>query len=388
MRGRKQYSRMGIYRGGVLQSAPMQLYEMTRASEADLLNDSAIDLGCDRFARQQQVVSAGMFINEVPQIDIANGTFTADFYFWIRFMPDKVPGAADPEHIEFPGMLKTKFYPASVVAKGNLDDCSVYRLWHVLSDFKGDFDLHRYPLDRQTLALRFFNARAASEQIIYIPDRRQDELKAHAMEQVKHASTPDTLRLVDDRKDPTLRDFAPDIFRRLTQWTMVKTNKERTNLVTPSSLGDPRLVGQNNVRGLSGFKMSIEVRRRLVSTMSKSMLPLGLLTLILFASLFFPDKFSANKVGVAITAALSCAVLLTSLNSQLGNVGHVIAVEYLFYAFLLMCLLVMISVVISEQLRSASKDVQAKRVDHAMSIVFAGSLAVTAVAGWLASQYW
>ncbi|MCS6763457.1 MAG: hypothetical protein MO853_05165 [Candidatus Protistobacter heckmanni] len=66
----------------------------------------------------------------------------------------------------------------------------------------------------------------------------------------------------------------------------------------------------------------------------------------------------------------------------MGNVGYVMAVEYLFYAFLLMCLLV-----ISEQLRSASKDVQAMRVDHAMSTVFAGSLAVTAVAGWIASQY-
>jgi hypothetical protein len=46
-----------------------------------------------------------------------------------------------------------------------------YRLWQVTGDFKNDFDLRRYPADRQTLVMRFFNANAASDRIVYVRDR-------------------------------------------------------------------------------------------------------------------------------------------------------------------------------------------------------------------------
>jgi len=42
----------------------------------------------------------------------------------------------------------------------------------VRGDFKNDFDLHHYPFDRQTITVRLFNARAASDRIVYVQDRR------------------------------------------------------------------------------------------------------------------------------------------------------------------------------------------------------------------------
>ena len=41
----------------------------------------------------------------------------------------------------------------------------------------------------------------------------------------------------------------------------------------------------------------------------------------------------AALIFVAITGALSGAEPLAAINSQLGGVGYVIAVEYVFYAF-------------------------------------------------------
>ena len=38
--------------------------------------------------------------------------------------------------------------------------------------FRNDFDLHRFPFDRQTLSIPFFNARAAADCIVYVLDNR------------------------------------------------------------------------------------------------------------------------------------------------------------------------------------------------------------------------
>jgi hypothetical protein len=42
----------------------------------------------------------------------------------------------------------------------------------VRGDFRNDFDFHHYPRDRQSLAVRLFNGRAASDRIVYVQDRQ------------------------------------------------------------------------------------------------------------------------------------------------------------------------------------------------------------------------
>ncbi|NJM11401.1 MAG: hypothetical protein HC889_05535 [Synechococcaceae cyanobacterium SM1_2_3] len=100
--------------------------------------------------------------------------------------------------------------------------------------------------------------------------------------------------------------------------------------MTHSALGDPRRTGVESYRELSGFLVTVEVARRAVATLVKSLLPLLLMTLIMYASLYFPSALLKEKVSVAITGALSGAVLLSSINSQLGGIGYTIAVEYVF----------------------------------------------------------
>lgn len=52
---------------------------------------------------------------------------------------------------------------------------------------------------------------------------------------------------------------------------------------------------------------------------------------------------------MAITGALSGAVLLTSINSQLGGVGYMVAVEYAFYGFFGLSTLCIVSVLAAER---------------------------------------
>ena len=150
----------------------------------------------------------------------------------------------------------------------------------------------------------------------------------------------------------------------------MRSEARRDVLVTPSALGDPQLLGAERVRELSGFRFEVELRRRTGATLVKSLLPVGLMTLMMFASLWFPPALVRDKVAVAITGALSGAVLLAAINAQLGNVAYTMAVEYAFYVFFALALLCILSVSLAEQLRVARRDRSALAIERATRLVF------------------
>lgn len=203
-------------------------------------------------------------------------------------------------------------------------------VWRVQGEFRNDFDLRRFPFDTQTLQLPFTNATAPMERIVYVVDKRSSDVGAGAQQEIA----------------------SPIAFRNLTQWDALSAGERRENLVTDSALGDPTRTGVSSLRELSGFLVTVEVERRALATLSKTLLPLVLVTAIMFASLYFPAALVKEKVTVAITGALSGAVLLTAINTQLGSVGYTIAVEYIFYIFFLLCLLCIISVLVCERQRA------------------------------------
>jgi branched-chain amino acid transport system substrate-binding protein len=265
-------------------------------------------------------------------------------------------------------------------------------------DFKNDFDLHHFPADRQSLAIRFFNARADSDRLLYVQDRRTSigengPLAVAAADNpsvgAAFAGVPSDAPAIGRAGDRAVGGLvAPDAFRNLTQWEPLRTSQRRDILVAESSLGDPVLVGLERVRVLSGFNLTIELRRLVLATLAKTLLPLGLMALIMYASLFFPIALVKEKVTVAITAALSGAVLLSAINAQLGNIGYVIAVEYLFYAFFTLCLLCIVSVLSVEQLRVAGRKEMAVTAEWSTRVLFLLAVAGMTAAAWLVGSRW
>jgi ABC-type branched-subunit amino acid transport system substrate-binding protein len=354
-RARQQAIRVGRFRGGHFESAPLQIVAVTNPSKDELASGSVFEMGPGRFARLQRVVYTGLYLNEIQRVDVAREAFAADFYLWLRFAKDAGPGAADPTDILFPTQIAGGFDRNRPSEKRDRGDGTEYWLWRVQGEFRNDFDLRRFPFDEQTLHLPFFNARAANDRIVYVIDRASPVPGAAG--------------------DPPVA--SADAFRNITQWQFTGAGQRRENLVTQSGLGDLDRTMAEGGRELSGFLAAFDLRRQSLTTLLKTLLPLLLMSFITFASLFFPNALVKEKVTVAITGALSGAVLLSAINNQLGNIGYMVTVEYVFYAFFALALLCIIAVLSAERLRAAKRNQAAGTVEWITRAIYSGATAVS-----------
>jgi branched-chain amino acid transport system substrate-binding protein len=394
-RGGQRAIRIGRFSGRRFESAPLQIVPVTTPDTNELASGAVFEIGPGRFARLQRVVYTGVFVNEIARVDLQRSSFNADFYLWLRFARDAGPDAADPTDINFPNLVSGGFDRANPAEVREMPDGTVYRLWRVQGEFRNDFDLHRYPFDRQTLSLPFFNARAAADRIVYVLDRRSAPVersdagpapgRGQAMAAAAATGAAMGAAQASQRAD-TASVASATAFRNLTQWDPLAAREQRENLVTNSALGDPSRAGAESYRELSGFLITVDLQRRALATLAKTLLPLGLMTLIMYAALYFPVALVKEKVTVAITGALSGAVLLSAINSQLGGVGYTIAVEYAFYIFFCLSLLSIVAVLGAERLRAAGRAPVAVRTEQATRLIFL--LGVLATLAGAAALYW
>lgn len=356
-RGRQTAVRIGRFNRGHFESAPLQIVSAIHPHELELKSGAVFEMQPGRYARLQQVVYSGIYVNEILWIDQPHFTFGADFYVWIRYARNSGPEAADPGEIKFTDLASGQFDREHPVEQRDLADGTSYRLWRVQGDFRNHFDLRRYPFDSQTLTLRFFNARADVDHIVYALDQSASG------------------ELDEQGRNGTPVGVSETAFRGLSQWDFVGIHQWREHFVAKSSLGDPRRIGRENFRELSGYTAAIDCRRQWATTLSKNFLPLLLMTCIMYASLFFAPALVQAKVAVAVTGVLTGVVLLNSVNAQLGAIGYTVMVEYAFYVFFALGLLNVVSVLVGEQLRHSGHTAVAIKTDRWTRLLFL--LAVT-----------
>jgi ABC-type branched-subunit amino acid transport system substrate-binding protein len=365
--GRPTPIRIGRFSGGHFESAPIQIVPVDMPAESDIASGAVFTMTNGRSARLQRVVYTGVYINEIPRIDVTRSSFGADFYVWLRFAGDAGRDSPDPTDIVFPNLISGSFDHAKPAEQGEMPDGTQYRLWRVQGEFLNEFDLHRFPFDRQRLSLPFYNARGAADRIVYALDRRSTIPGGEGRASSGAAPLPIA---------------SPEAFRNLTLWDTLGASERRENLVTDSSLGDPRRTGAEGYRELSGFVANVDVRRRALATLAKNLMPLMLMTLIIYTTLHFPPALVKEKVVVAVTGALSGAVLLTAINSQLGGVGYTIAVEYAFFVFFGLTTVSIVAALTAEHYRAKHPAI-ARMTERGTRVLF-----LLAIIGLLGGAWW
>jgi hypothetical protein len=235
-----------------------------------------------------------------------------------------------------------------------------YRLYRISGDFKARYELRDYPFDTQQLLLHFRNTEQRQELITYVIDRFG-------------------LRLADERSS-LVEDGA---YSGLELWRFVRVRYFVDSLSSGSTLGKAALFDSGLKTEFAAFDTVIVLHRNGAIYILKNMLPLFLLALVVFATLFFPESLFRERVTIPVTAILTSAVLLLAIDNQLGDVGYTVAVEQIFYVFFALCLLVMLAGFSHERLRHAGRPRLCAVVDRFAKVLYVGTaLAATALFWW------
>lgn len=323
-------------------SAPIQLEAVPNPALIDL--DGELSAGRVIRIRQtfywlQRVVYTGIDINQITRVETSKGTFGADFYLWFRYAGDDAVRDVD---------LNSAGEKSPYDAKNPLLYQEInglhYSLYRVRGDFRASYDFHDYPFDSQTLVIRLTNPRMTREQVIYAID---------------------TFGLRLPQPSGGVSQFRP-----LANWNFIDVRHQSDTLTSHSTRGQPGAFHGNYETQFSGFNVVVGVRRKTLVFLVKTLLPLLLLVLVVYVTLYFPVSLTKERLMVAISAMLASAVLLTAINTQLTDVGYTTAIEYGFYAFFGLCLYCVIAGLITEKLHARKNTGLAARFDIAARITY------------------
>jgi len=317
-RNSDQPVRIGQFWDQQLISAPEQLttvsYPERLNLRAELAQGHLIPFQ-DRYFWRQQVVYTGIDLNKLSRIDQRTSSFTADFYLWFRYRGDDAA-----IKIEFPDAVRNSVdpmepvYTAAAPLRSRTVDGLQYRLYRVRGEFKNSFDFRDYPFDRQKLQLRFDNPHLSNERLIYVTDTRGLGLPKSAA----------------DLQAP---------FKGLQLWQVEGLAYYQDSYRNTSTQGDPEYFGHPWGLEYPGFGVQIAMQRRALVFLSKNLLPLFLLMLICYTTLYLPHSMFVPRIMGPASMLLSGVVLLLAFNNQLPEVSYTVALEYVFYTYFVLCLI-------------------------------------------------
>ncbi|MEV0676073.1 ABC transporter substrate-binding protein [Actinosynnema sp. NPDC050436] len=306
--------------GTRLVSAPVQLtaYEpqSDRALREGVASGAVIAIG-DRHLTRRQVVATGVNLNEVRDLDTRDGTYFADFFLWLKYDGDH--SASD---LSFVNSVKPDLKPGPPL-RDVTENGHTYRLYRVADRFKNGLEFHDFPFDEQVLDVRLQNRTRTADEVTYVTDK---EILNQAPDAYLRSGT-DADAGIDN----------------LPNWFASSVNFTQRTVGSSDALG-----GNDDTSAVTGIYYSqytadVVITRDVLPFLVKNLLPLVLLIGVTYLSLFFKASDGAAPVSMGVTAILSTAVLLNNVTSQLPSVSYTVALEWGYYAFILLaavCVLV------------------------------------------------
>jgi branched-chain amino acid transport system substrate-binding protein len=325
--------RIGEYVHNRFISAPVQLEAVAGSDEATipaaLAAGEVVPLG-DGYAWKQRVVYTGMDVNQISDVEESKGTFSADIYLWFRYAGDD--SVLDVELLNTAG---ASFDPKAPLAADEIEGLH-HRLYRVRGDFKSPLDLHDYPFDRQLLTVQLQNLHLPRNQVIYVVD-------------------------ADSRQFEDVSGSEANPVRDLTSWGLRDLRQYEDTERTISTRGYPGATGLSALSEYSTREVTLTIQRRAGVFILKTMLPLGLLAAVVFATLFLGVHRADEARTIEVTSLVAAAVLLVAINQSI-SAGYIVALEYAFFVFFALCLFCMVVHLIRERFRETRHAQRAERV--------------------------
>jgi ABC-type branched-subunit amino acid transport system substrate-binding protein len=329
------------------------------AASASISGDEDLKTGVaiafdDQLLERQRIVFSGINVNEIGELDTTNPSFYADFFVWFNYTGD--PDATD---IFFVNAVDPETALGDPLRRVVNDD-QTYELFRVRGRFKAPLEFRDFPFDQQQLVISFQNSSLPSSRLVYAVDPPFLELPV--AERLRSGSN------------------ATESINAIPSWEPIDFQVYQDTVGTTALLGDPEAnVGASGV-DFSVFTADVTITRDLAGFLLKNLLPLGLLAAITYVSLFFPHSQTGERVAFAVSAILTAAVLLTSVTSVLPQIGYTVAIEWGFYAFILLSAICIIIGLAGDWLYEQGRYQELRRLDIFAHLFYPAFIAAVVLA--------
>ncbi|MDM8567561.1 extracellular solute-binding protein [Candidatus Halobeggiatoa sp. HSG11] len=258
-----------------------------------------------QYMHKTDIVYTGIDFNEISNLDAKSSKYEVDFYLWFRFKKN-----VQADAIKFINSVRVGFSELKLgkaVAEKMLPNDVVYRAYQVKAQFKERFNFRDYPFDTQKLAIRFKHDNLTRYNIIYVVD------------------------FVGMNTRTILDKFHRNhVFDLITDWNVNAVSLFQDITKNESTLGDPNFFGTKSSIEYSRFNAVIEVKRDVLSFVTKNLLPLLFLIGLSYLIMFLP--FKEISVGAVSGTLVAVAFFHLSLANGLpSGIGYAVVLDYGFY---------------------------------------------------------
>lgn len=115
-------------------------------------------------AQAPRNVDVGVYVNNIPSVNLKEKKFQVDFYIWFRWSGDDI----DP--LESFSIVNGHIDSKDALVKKKIGNIN-YGSYRVEATIYRNFDLSRYPLDNQTLKIQVEDTKSRGAELIYRPDK-------------------------------------------------------------------------------------------------------------------------------------------------------------------------------------------------------------------------
>lgn len=221
----------------------------------------------ERFPSNPVSIEVGVWLVNVEKVDLSAGSYRLDFYLWFRFDPSKI-SLEELKEFEFVNGFPTKYEVKVDAEKGYLE-------YRVRGDFIKTFDFSRYPFEMHTLIVELEHKNLNASRLIF---------------------TADPASNVD----------------------------KEVNVAGWEVGGFEATVIEHSYGGevYSRFIFGIQLKRPILSSFVKSILPVAIITTISLLTFFISPQNFGQRIGLGVTNLMSAATFHLALLSGIPPIGY------------------------------------------------------------------
>jgi hypothetical protein len=280
-----------------------------------------------------QQVTIGLYLQNVPEIDIKTNSFTAEFYLWFLWKGDVDPTLTYQltNAVNLTDLTRT---PIFADAQGNsvpevMPDGRKLQQFHVYGRFGHPFPLSKYPFDSHDLVISVEDAKNALDTLVHQVDAQGTAMR-------------------------------PDLV--IPGWTMSQLRATTGRSRFATNFGDMRVDPKGESYSRVDFVAHID--RPVVGIVSKTVIPIAIIILITFGAFFCQPQDIDARLCLTITALISAVALQFTAATELPPTGSLLLLDKIYILSYVAILLVTFACIGSNQCVHRERPELAKRIDR------------------------